>query len=232
VAAERLIAGAPTGGLDQAAVLRSRPGQALLIDCRDFSVEHVRLPLDELRLELLVIDTRARHELVDGQYGSAREACEQAAQRLGVELLGDVTPSRLDDALARLAPHGEELVRRTRHVVTEIDRVREAVSTLRTGTRESLHRLGALFDASHASLRDDFRVSCAELDVACDAAVAAGALGARMTGGGFGGSAVALVPAAAVEAVVEAVAEAFAAHGFTPPRFLEATGAEVAGRSA
>jgi galactokinase len=231
VSAERLIAGAPTGGLDQAAVLRSRPGQALLVDCRDFSVEHVRLPLDELGLEFLVIDTRARHALVDGQYGSVREGCEEAAKLLGVELLGEIGPSESDEALARLAPHGEELVRLTRHVVTEVGRVRQAVSALRTGTQGSMRDLGGLFDASHVSLRDDFRVSCDELDVACSAAVSAGAWGARMTGGGFGGSAVALVPTSAVRAVAEAVADTFAGRGFAAPRFLEATGAEVAGRS-
>jgi galactokinase len=232
VAAERQIAGAPTGGLDQAAVLRSTPGEALLIDCRDFTTDSVPLPLADHGLEFVVIDTRARHALVDGQYGSARQACEVAARVLGVELLGLIEPADLDDALRTVAPHGAELVRRTRHVVTEIDRVRGAVAALREGTEASLRRLGALFDASHASMRDDFRMSCAELDVACAAAVSAGALGARMTGGGFGGSAVALVPVAAVGAVAEAVCAAFDARGFTAPRFLEVAGAAPAGRTA
>lgn len=227
VAAERKIAGAPTGGLDQAASLRSRPGHALLIDCRDFSVDHLRLDLGDL--DVLIIDTRAHHVLTDGQYGSAREACERAAAALGVPLLGDLTPAELPAALAALeaAGHGPELLDRVTHVVTEIARVAAAADALRGGRYADL---GALFDASHASLRDDFRVSCAELDVACAAATGAGALGARMTGGGFGGSAIALVRADEADRVAAAVAAAFAAEGFAPPLFLRMGTAVPAGR--
>lgn len=227
VRAEREIAGAPTGGLDQAASLRSIPGHALLIDCRNFSIEHEPLDLAAHGLRFLVVDTRARHALVDGQYGSARDACEVAAQALGVELLGQLSVDDLPQALTEIEPHGAELAARVRHVVTEIERVRQAAAALRGGRPEEL---GALFRASHASLRDDFEVSCAELDVACEAAEAAGALGARMTGGGFGGSAVALVRSGTEQSVAEAVVAAFDARGFTAPRFLQLATAQPAGR--
>ena len=232
VRAENEIAGAPTGGMDQAASLRSRAGHALLLDCRDFTVEHVPFDLAAIGLELLVIDTRAHHALVDGQYGSRREACETAARLLGVTTLREVAPGDLDDAADRIRSAGgdaaEEVVRRMRHVVTEIARVEEAVALLRAGR---VRDVGPLLDGSHASLRDDYEVSCAELDVACEAARAAGALGARMTGGGFGGSAVALVEAASTDAVAAAVAQAFGDKGFDHPAFLRAVPADPAGRA-
>ena len=232
VRAENEIAGAPTGGMDQAASLRSRAGHALLLDCRDFTVEHVPFDLAAVGLELLVIDTRAHHALVDGQYGSRREACETAARLLGVTTLREVAPAGLDEASARirsLADDGsaEEIVRRMRHVVTEIARVEQAVALLRAGR---VRDVGPLLDGSHTSLRDDYEVSCAELDLACSAARAAGALGARMTGGGFGGSAVALVDAALTDDVAAAVAQAFCDHAFDHPAFLRAVPSEPAGR--
>lgn len=235
VRAENEIAGAPTGGMDQAASLRSRAGHALLLDCRDFGVEHVPFDLAALGLELLVIDTRAHHALVDGQYGSRRQACETAARLLGVTTLREVSPSALDEASARIRSlagdpgSGEEVVRRMRHVVTEIARVEQAVALLRAGR---VREIGPLLDGSHTSLRDDYEVSCAELDVACTAARAAGALGARMTGGGFGGSAVALVDAALTDDVAAAVAQAFADKGFDHPAFLRAVPSAPAGRVA
>jgi galactokinase len=226
VDAENEIAGAPTGGMDQAAALRCRADHALLLDCRDFGVRHVPLDLAAAGLELVVIDTRARHALVDGQYGSRREACREACRILGLDALGDLAPADLADALTRLPE--EELRRQVRHVVTEIARVDAAADLLDAG---HLTGIGPLLDASHASLRDDYQVSCPELDVACAAARAAGALGARMTGGGFGGSAVALVERAAATEVASAVAAAFEAAGFAAPAFLRvgpsAAGARV-----
>ena len=223
--AETEIVGVPTGGLDQAASLRCRAGHAMLLDCRDFTAELMPFDLAAVGLELLIIDTRAHHALADGQYGSRRQACEQAARILGVATLREVPMAGLDAALARL-PHAE-LRRRVRHVVTEIDRVAAAVALLDAGR---IADVGPLLDASHASLRDDYEVSCAELDLACTTAVAAGALGARMTGGGFGGSAVALVPAGDVERVAAEVAAAFDAAGVTAPVFLRAEAAGPAGR--
>ena len=174
---------------------------------------------------LLVTDTRAEHSLNDGQYGQRRDACERAAAELGVDSLRDVDPAGLDDALARLSD--DVLRRRTRHVVTEIARVRATVEALRGG---DLAEVGRLFDASHASLRDDYEVSCDELDVSVEAARSAGALGARMTGGGFGGSSIALLPADAVEAATRTIAEAFAERGWHEPVSFAVTAGAAARR--
>ncbi len=233
VRAENDIAGAPTGGMDQATSLRARVESAALIDCLDFSVRHIPLDLAAAGVELLVIDTRAHHTLQDGQYGSRREACDRAAALLGVEWLRAVHPIELAAALRRLRDlvddpeEADEMGRRVRHVVTEISRVRQTVLLIEDG---DLTGIGPLLDASHASLRDDYEVSCEELDVAVEAARAAGAVGARMTGGGFGGSAIALVRAGAAEAVATEVAEAFATRGLTAPAFLRAVPSAPAGR--
>lgn len=224
VRAENEVARAPTGGMDQAAALRCRQGCALLLDCRDGTVAHVPLELASHDLALLVVDTRAEHALADGQYGQRRAAVEQAARRLGVPSLRELESTEPDEVLRRADPALRPLVR---HVLTEIRRVRGAVAALAAGDPAAL---GPLLDASHASLRDDFRVSSRELDLAVDAAVAAGALGARMTGGGFGGSAVALVPAHALNPAVAAVSAAFADAGLRPPAFLLAEPSAAGGR--
>ena len=239
VRAENEVAGAPTGGMDQSASLRCRAGHALRLDCRTGGVEQVPFDLESAGLALLVIDTRAEHSLVDGQYGARRAACERAARTLGVELLADVPPGELDAHLGRLAGCGqagaEELVRRTRHVVTEIDRTRRLVALLeddRPLAGAKLEEVGALMSASHDSLRDDYECTCPELDVAVEAARAAGAHGARMTGGGFGGSAIALVDAGEADAVARAVVRAYAEVGFAAPAFLNALPSGPAGRLA
>ena len=235
VRTENEMAGAPTGGMDQSASLRCREGHALELDCRDGSVTHVPFDLAAEDLALLVIDTKAKHSLDDGQYGARRAACERAAQILGVELLADIAIEDLPQALERLssADDADELVKRTRHVVTEIDRTRRLVDLLQDGRPlrgEKLAEAGRLMDASHESLRVDYECTCPELDVAVEAARAAGAHGARMTGGGFGGSAIALVDAKAVHAVAAAVAQAYEREGFNPPAFLDAVPAAPAGR--
>ncbi|WP_240645768.1 galactokinase [Georgenia sp. SYP-B2076] len=239
VRAENEVAGAPTGGMDQAAALRARDGHALLLDCRDGSVEHVPFDLAPAGLALLVIDTRAEHQLVDGQYASRRAACREAARRLGVDSLRVVADAvtaggSLDDVLARL--DDDEQRRRVRHVVTEIARVRELAALLRAhpgaALREVLDQVGAILDTSHVSARDDYEISSPELDLAVTASRAAGAHGARMTGGGFGGSAVALVEAAHAKDIADAVARAFAGAGFHAPAFLLASAAGPAGRVA
>ena len=239
VRAENEVAGAPTGGMDQSASLRCRAGHALRLDCRTGGVEQVPFDLEGAGLALLVIDTRAEHSLVDGQYGARRAACERAARALGVELLADVPPGELDAHLGRLAGCGqagaEELVRRTRHVVTEIDRTRRLVALLeddRPLAGAKLEEVGALMSASHDSLREDYECTCPELDVAVEAARAAGAHGARMTGGGFGGSAIALVDAGEADAVARAVVRAYAEAGFATPAFLNALPSGPAGRLA
>jgi galactokinase len=225
VRAENTIAGAPTGGMDQSASLRCQGGHALLLDCRDGSVAQVRFDPAGAGLCLLVMDTRAQHALVDGQYEQRRAACEQAAQQLGVSSLREVAFEHLDEALDRLA---DNLVRaRARHVVTEIERVRQVVALLGAGR---LPEVGPVFNASHASMRDDFEISSAQLDVAVETATAHGALGARMTGGGFGGSAIALVPAHRRAEVTSALTRAFAVRGFAPPHSFPVTAGPAARR--
>ena len=235
VRTENEMAGAPTGGMDQSASLRCREGHALELDCRDGSVAHVPFDLAAEDLALLVIDTKAKHSLDDGQYGARRAACERAAQILGVELLADIAIEDLPQALERLSStdDADELIKRTRHVVTEIDRTRRLVDLLQDGRPlrgEKLAEAGRLMDASHESLRVDYECTCPELDVAVEAARAAGAHGARMTGGGFGGSAIALVDAKTVHDVAAAVAQAYEREGFNPPAFLDAVPAAPAGR--
>jgi galactokinase len=204
--AENEFAGVPTGGMDQRASLLCTAGHALLLDCRDDSTEQVPFDPAAAGLTLLVIDTRADHALGDGQYGVRRQECERACVALGLASLRDAEADAveaLDDPVLR---------RRARHVVTENARVLEVADLLRAGR---IRDVGAVFSRSHASMRDDYEISAPELDVAVDAAVAAGALGARMTGGGFGGSAIALVED--VEAVEAAVTAAFGQQGFAEP---------------
>jgi galactokinase len=223
VRAENDVAGAPTGGMDQSASLLCRADHALLLDCRTGATEHVPFVLgggdwgsDAVAGHvLLVTDTRAEHSLNDGQYAQRVASCESAVAELGVSSLRDVDPAGLDASLAALSD--DVLRRRARHVVTEIARVQAAVAALRGG---DLAEVGRLFDESHTSLRDDYEVSCAELDVSVEAARSAGAFGARMTGGGFGGSSIALLPADAVDTAVAAIAQAFAERGWRAPGIL------------
>ena len=223
--AENEIAGAPTGGMDQAASMRATRDHAILLDCRSGAVEQVPVDLAAHGLTLLVVDTRAEHALVDGQYAARRSACEEAAELLGVKTLREVDAHGLDEALAKLP---DDVMRsRVRHVVTEIQRVRECVEALR---RNDFDEVGRLFVASHSSLRDDYEVSCRELDLVVDTAVGSGVLGARMTGGGFGGSTIALVPAGQADDVGEAVVDAFAKAGLTAPHPFAATAGPPAGR--
>ncbi|GAB4084220.1 galactokinase [Myceligenerans cantabricum] len=233
--AENEIAGAPTGGLDQSASLRCAEGRALLLDFRPglSALESGRpVPFEPAAagLELLVVDTRAPHALVDGQYGARRAACERAVEQLGLANLREIAPEGLGEALAALAPHDADgvLTRRVRHVVTETERTARFAELVSGGR---VAEVGPLMTASHASLRDDYEVSCRELDLVVDTAVAAGAVGARMTGGGFGGSAIALVPRDDVERLVAAVDGAFADAGLTAPAFLLAPPSAGAGQA-
>ena len=218
VNAENTIAMAPTGGMDQAASLRCQEANALLLDCRDGSVQQVPFDPSAHGLTLLVMNTLATHSLVDGQYEQRRASCDEAARQLGVISLREVSIDGLGQALDRLS---DTRVRaRARHVVTEIDRVRQTAALLRAGRMSDV---GPVFNASHASMRDDFEISCAELDAAVETATAHGALGARMTGGGFGGSAIALVPASRTAEVATAVVHTFADNGFRVPDIFAVT---------
>jgi galactokinase len=224
--AENEVVGVPSGVMDQMVSMLGRAGHALFLDTRSLDTEQVPLPLEAAGLCLLVLDTRAGHRLVDGAYADRRAACEAAAAVLGVAALRDATLERVEAAAGEL---GEERFRRARHVVTENARVLEAVGLLRDG---ELDRLGPLLAASHASLRDDYEVSSPELDTAVEAAVAAGAIGARMTGAGFGGSAIALAPADLAGRVGDRVGDAFAAAGFGQPAVEAVTASDGARRLA
>lgn len=210
--AENDYVGAPTGIMDQSAVIRCRAGHALFLDCRDESVEQVPFDLDAAGLAVLVVDSRAPHRHADGEYAARRGSCERAAGLLGVAALRDVPADGLADALARLDE--DETRRRVRHVVTENQRVLDTVALLRAGR---VREIGPLLTASHASMRDDFEITVPEIDTAVEAALGAGALGARMTGGGFGGCVLALVDAERADAVAAAVTAAYAERGFAAP---------------
>ena len=213
--AENDFVGVPSGIMDQSASLLCQPGHALLLDCR--TSEGVDVPFDPAAsgLELLVIDTGARRRLASGDYASRRVECERAARALGLRSLRDIADV---SELARLAD--PVLARRARHVFTDDQRVIETVSLLRAGR---LSAAGALLTASHVSLRDDFQISWPEADVTVGTATGAGALGARMIGGGFGGSVIALVGAPDSARVRASVSDEFGRRGWRPPRFLDAT---------
>ncbi|WP_353066625.1 galactokinase [Arcanobacterium hippocoleae] len=222
VRAENEVAGAATGGLDQSASLLCTAGNALYLDCKTWQTQLIPFDLAAHGLELLVIDTRAPHSLNDGQYAQRRAACEAASAELGLPLLRDASAADVK----RLSP---ELQPFAKHVVAEIQRVKDTAKALAAG---DFVTVGKLFTASHESLRDDYKVSCPELDTAVAAAIKAGALGARMTGGGFGGSAIAIIPIEATAAVVAQVESAFAAAGFNQPHFIHTTAGAGARRIA
>lgn len=217
--AESEFVGVPCGIMDQSAAMLCQAGTALLLDCQ--TGESAAVPLDPGRagLRLLVVDTGVRHRLADGQYAARRTECEQAARLLGVESLREVTD------VASLAGLPDPQLRRARHVVTENRRVADAADMLRDGR---LADCGELLTASHRSLRYDFEVSWGAADLAVDAALAAGALGARMTGGGFGGCVIALLPAAREQAVRTAIDHALAADPAAAAAYLDAAPADGA----
>jgi galactokinase len=221
IRAENEVVGAGTGGMDQTVALLAEEDAALLIHTRDFRTEPVRLGLAEAGLELMVIDTRVKHTLADGQDAQRRADCDEAARQLGLEWLSDAGP----DDVERLAD--PRLKARARHVISENQRVDTVVELVRAGR---VAEIGPLLDASHASLRDDYEVSAVELDVVVAAARAAGALGARMVGGGFGGSAIALVRPGDAAAVSDAVVAACREQDLTEPVTLTVTSGPAARR--
>ncbi|MGW3727123.1 galactokinase [Streptomyces sp. NPDC000851] len=216
--AENVYVGAPVGIMDQTASACCTAGHALFLDTRDLSQRQIPFDLAAEGMRLLVVDTQVKHEHSTGEYGKRRAGCEKGAALLGVDALRDVPYAELDAALARLGDE-EEVRRLVRHVVTEDERVERVVALLESGETRAI---GPVLTEGHASLRDDFRISCPELDLVVDTALSAGALGARMTGGGFGGSAIVLADVADVDTITKAVEEAFAAAGFTAPRVFEA----------
>ena len=222
--AENDFVGAPTGIMDQSASLRGSKGHAVFLDCRDQSVQLVPFDAESAGLVMLVIDTKVSHSHADGGYASRRASCELGAELLGVRALRDVQASDLPEARRLL---DEVTYRRVRHVVTEDERVLQTVELL---TSQGPGAIGGLLDASHVSMRDDFEISCPELDLAVDVSRANGAIGARMTGGGFGGAAIALTPVEAEQQVRAAVEHAFSDAGYKAPEIFTVTPAAGAKR--
>jgi galactokinase len=224
--AENDFVGAPTGIMDQSASLRGAKDHAVFLDCRDQTVKLVPFEAHPAGLVMLVIDTKVSHSHADGGYASRRASCELGADVLGVKALRDVGVEDLEEASGLL---DEETFRRVRHVVTENDRVLQTVELLAS---EGPRGIGHLLDASHVSMRDDFEISCRELDLAVEISRSNGAIGARMTGGGFGGAAIALTPLETEQQVRTAVVQAFADAGYTAPDIFTVTPAEGAMRLA
>jgi galactokinase len=212
--AENEYVGMPCGIMDQSVSLMAQEGSALLLDCRDLTTESVPFDVATHGLELLVIDTQARHALVDGGYAERRASCESVAAAFGIPSMRHLTMEYLEAHRSEL---NQTQYLRARHAVTEIKRVGDAVIALRAS---DFSTLGKLITQSHISLRDDYTVSCLELDVAVDAALKMGALGARMVGGGFGGSAIALIKADQIEDVKESIRTAYTDRNLKAPRFF------------
>ncbi|MEU0247193.1 galactokinase [Streptomyces sp. NPDC006235] len=216
--AENVYVGAPVGIMDQTASACCEAGHALFLDTRDLSQRQIPFDLAAEGMRLLVVDTQVKHSHSEGEYGKRREGCEKGAALLGVDALRDIPYADLDAALARLGDE-EEVRRLVRHIVTENERVERVVSLLESGDTRAI---GPVLVEGHASLRDDFRISCPELDLVVDTALTSGALGARMTGGGFGGSAIVLAEEPDVDPITKTIQEAFATVGFKAPRVFEA----------
>ncbi len=222
--AENEFVGAPTGIIDQSAALLCRAGHAMLLDCDTLDLTHVPFRAGLDGIAALIIDTGVPHALVDGEYGRRRAECEQAARLLGVPSLGTVSDVAVADLLT-----DPLLRRRARHVISDSARARAIASALQAAQASQdepepgIYRFtGQLLTQAHASLRDDFEVSWPEADVAVDVVIEAGGYGARMIGGGFGGSVLALVPASRLPAMRAALTEAFAGRSWKPPEFLDA----------
>ena len=212
--AENEYVGVPCGIMDQSVSIMAEAGSAFLLDCRDLSTTLVPFDLGASGLELLIIDTQAHHALVDGEYAKRRQACESACSKLHISSLRDIEISAL---VAQRELLTVEEFKRAHHAVSEMARTLEAVDVLE---RKDFVALGSLVTQSHVSLRDDYEVSCPELNCAVDVALARGALGARMVGGGFGGSAIALAEQGQIQEIKSAITDAFKSAQYAEPRFF------------
>ena len=222
--AENIYVGMPCGIMDQSVSLMATQGNALLLDTRDLSIEQIPFNIAPLGLELLVIDTQVHHALVDGGYAERRASCEKAVADLGITSLRDIS---IADFVARKSELDEKTYLRAFHGITEMQRVLDAVSLLKAG---DLVGFGEIVTAAHNSLRDNYTVSCPELNLAVDTALKFGSLGSRMIGGGFGGSAIALIKAKDSELIKNEIKSAFMVSRFKSPRFFSAlpsSGAKV-----
>lgn len=214
--AENDFVGVPCGIMDQTISLLGKAGHAILLDCRDLSSQLIPVNFEHHGLRLLIIDTQAHHALVDGGYAKRRAQCESVSEFFGVESLRDLHKDSLESKKSEL---DSILYSRALHVVTEIERVKSAVSAL---TSNDFRNFGNLLNDSHRSLRDNYEVSCPELDCAVEISQQSGAIGARMVGGGFGGSAIALVNDGEMGLIASSVERGFARAGFKSPRFFDA----------
>ncbi len=210
--AENEVVGAPTGIMDQTASMLAQADCAVLIDCKSLETEVIDLGFGTRDWVVAVIDTQVSHRHSDGGYKSRRDACELGATTMGVASLRELNATDLPKAKSLL---DDVTYRRVRHIITENDRVLNTVSALKQG---ELEKLGYLFADSHASMRDDFEISIPELDLAVETAIQAGAIASRMTGGGFGGAAIALISSSKLKELQEAVAGAFEDAGFGESR--------------
>ena len=213
--AENDYVGVPCGIMDQSISLMARAGYGLLLDCQDLSTRHIKIDFASKSLRLLIIDTQAHHALTDGGYAKRRESCEEVAKIFSIPSLRQLS---MESLLAHKAKLSELQFKRARHGVSEMLRVLDAVKALEA---EDFEALGQLLNQSHNSLRDDYEVSCPELDLAVDTALSSGALGARMVGGGFGGSAIALIKESDAGTISSTIERAFAKSGFKAPRFFD-----------
>jgi galactokinase len=220
--AENKAVGAPTGIMDQSASLLGKKDAAVFLDCRSLVAEVVDLGFAAAGLELVIIDTGVSHSHATGGYAERRASCEAGAAAMGVAALRDVSVDDLPRARALME---DVTFRRVRHIVTENQRVLDTVEVLRN---KGPAFIGDLLDASHISMRDDFEISVPELDLAVETAIANGAIGARMTGGGFGGAAIALIPTESISRLQVAIDGAFAEHGFGQPVTFSVTAADGA----
>jgi len=224
--AENEYVGVPCGIMDQSVSLMGHQGSALLLDCRDLSTRDIPFDIASRGLELLIIDTQVHHELVDGGYAERRASCEKAVADLGITSLRDISVADYEARKSELDP---TTYIRGYHAVTEMKRVLDTVDALQAG---NLAKVGELLNESHRSLSKDYTVSCPELDLAVEVAKQNGALGARMVGGGFGGSAIALARVEDIAAIQNAIVERMSQAGFPKPRFftsLPSDGARVIG---
>ncbi len=221
---ENEIVGAPTGIMDQTASLFGELDHAVFLDCRSLEAKAIELGFADAGLELLIIDTKVAHRLVDGGYAARRAACESGAEALGAASLRDLSQADLTRAEEILDP---VTLRRVRHVITENSRVEETVATLKA---KGPRAIGELLYASHESMRDDFEISIDELDTAVETALRHGAIGARMTGGGFGGAAIALTPIEKISEVTLSVLAEFEALGYAKPEIFAVSAAPGAKR--
>ena len=224
--AENSIVGAPTGIMDQSASMFGQADKAIFLDCKTLEAQNVELGFDKENLELLIIDTRVAHRLVDGGYAERRAACELGAALMQVGSLRELSSADLARAETVL---DEVTLRRVRHVVTENERVLKTVDLLRSSGPRAI---GDLMMQSHSSMRDDFEISVDELDTAVDVAIRHGAIGARMTGGGFGGAAIALAPIDKVSEITLAVIAEFELLGYAKPNIFAVSAVEGARRDA